>query len=60
MGKEVSENLFYESLVQKPLSPQEMSEASYNFVGFFDLLYRIDKREELKRIEESSDLSSQK
>lgn len=60
MGKEVSKNLFYESVAQKQLSREETLEANYNFVGFFDLLYRIDKREKLKRVEESSDLSSQK
>lgn len=60
MGKEVSKNLFYENVTQKQLSREEVSEANYNFVGFFDLLYRIDKREKLKRVEESSDLSSRK
>lgn len=60
MGKEVSENLFYENLAQKSLSREEALEARYNFVGFFDLLYRIDKREKLKHLEESSDLPSQK
>ncbi len=60
MEKEVSENLFYENLVQKSLTREEVLEARFNFVGFFDLLYRIDKRESLKHLEESSDLSSQK
>lgn len=60
MGKDVSENLFYENLAQRELSREETLEARYNFVGFFDLLYRIDKREKLKHLEESSDLSSQK
>ncbi len=60
MGKEVSKNLFYENVTQKQLSREEVLEANYNFVGFFDLLYRIDKREKLKRVEESSDLSSRK
>lgn len=35
---------FYEKLSKKELSNQEAFEAKHNFVGFFDLLYRIDKR----------------
>lgn len=35
---------FYEKLSEKRLSDQEVFEAKNNFVGFFDLLYRIDKR----------------
>lgn len=35
---------FYEKLSGRELSDQEAFEARSNFVGFFDLLYRIDKR----------------
>jgi len=35
---------FYEELSQKGLTDREAYEAKNNFVGFFDLLYRIDKR----------------
>ena len=38
----------YEKLSGKELSDQEAFEAKSNFVGFFDLLYRIDKRNEEK------------
>ena len=37
---------FYERLSGKSLSDQEAFEAKSNFVGFFDLLYRIDQRNE--------------
>jgi hypothetical protein len=40
---------FYEKLSGKELSDQEVFEARSNFVGFFDLLYRIDKRNEEKK-----------
>jgi len=40
---------FYEKLCGRTLSDQEVFEAKSNFVGFFDLLYRIDKRLEEKR-----------
>lgn len=39
-----SDKEFYEKLSKKELSDQEAFEATSNFVGFFDLLYRIDKR----------------
>lgn len=35
---------FYEKLSKRKLSDKEIFEARHNFVGFFDLLYRIDKR----------------
>jgi hypothetical protein len=38
----------YEKLSGKSLSDQEAFEAKHNLVGFFDLLYRIDKRNEEK------------
>ena len=39
-----SEKKFYEELSKQELSEKEVFEAKSNFVGFFDLLYRIDKR----------------
>lgn len=38
-----SDKEFYENLSKKELSEQEVFEAKHNFVGFFDLLYCIDK-----------------
>ena len=35
---------FYEKLSKKELSEKEVFEAKSNFVGFFDLLYRVDRR----------------
>lgn len=35
---------FYENLCKRELSDQEVLEAKSNFVGFFDLLFQIDKR----------------
>lgn len=35
---------FYENLSKRELSEQEVFEAKNNFVGFFDLLYQIDRR----------------
>jgi hypothetical protein len=35
---------FYEKLSKQELSEKEVFEAKSNFVGFFDLLYCIDKR----------------
>lgn len=35
---------FYEGLCKQNLSDQEVFEAKSNFVGFFDLLFQIDKR----------------
>ena len=43
---ETSMKEFYERLSGKSLSDQEAFEAKSNFVGFFDLLYRIDQRNE--------------
>ena len=40
----ISDKEFYEKLSGKELSEQEVFEAKSNFVGFFDLLYRVDKR----------------
>lgn len=45
----VSDKEFYEKLSGKELAEQEVFEARSNFVGFFDLLYRIDKRNEEKK-----------
>ena len=39
-----SEKEFYEKLSKKELSGKEVFEAKSNFVGFFDLLYRIDRK----------------
>jgi len=46
---ETSTKEFYERLSGKSLSDQEAFEAKSNFVGFFDLLYRIDQRNEKKK-----------
>lgn len=35
---------FYEKLSKKELSEQEVFEARQNIVGFFDLLYQVDKK----------------
>lgn len=43
---------FIEELVGKPQSDQEVFEAMSNLVGFFDLLYRVDKRLNEKNHEE--------
>lgn len=40
----ISDNQFYERLCKRELSNEEVFEAKSNFVGFFDLLVRIDKR----------------
>lgn len=39
-----NEKGFYEKLSKQKLSEKEVLEARHNFVGFFDLLYRIDKK----------------
>ncbi|KKQ52067.1 MAG: hypothetical protein US70_C0011G0019 [Parcubacteria group bacterium GW2011_GWD2_38_11] len=39
-----AEKEFYEKLSKQELSEKEVFEAKSNFVGFFDLLYRIDKK----------------
>ncbi|MFA6159977.1 MAG: hypothetical protein WC678_02720 [Parcubacteria group bacterium] len=39
-----TEKEFYENLSKRELSEKEVFEAKHNFVGFFDLLYQIDKR----------------
>lgn len=39
-----TEKQFYEKLSKKELSSQEVFEAKSNLVGFFDLLYQIDKK----------------
>ncbi|MFA5986509.1 MAG: hypothetical protein WC819_04165 [Parcubacteria group bacterium] len=59
MQKIEDEKPFYEELSQKKLSNEEVIEANQNFVGFFDLLYRINKREKEKTLikkEKYSDL----
>ncbi|HEX8974570.1 MAG TPA: hypothetical protein VF817_03735 [Patescibacteria group bacterium] len=38
------EKIFYEKLSKKELSGQEVFAAKSNLVGFFDLLYQIDKK----------------
>jgi hypothetical protein len=50
-----SDKKFYDKLSGKSLSVQEAFEAKSSFVGFFDLLYRIDKRnkEKVKKAEDS-------
>ena len=40
----LSDKEFYEKLSKQTLSEKEVFEAKHNFVGFFDLLFRIDKR----------------
>lgn len=45
----VSNKEFYEKLSGKEFSDQEVFDAKSNFVGFFDLLYCIDKRNEEKK-----------
>lgn len=45
---------FYQKLSGKKLSDQEAFEARDNFVGFFDLLYRIDRRNEEKKTNQSN------
>ena len=39
-----SDKEFYEELSGKKLTDQEVFEANSNFVGFFDLLLKIDQR----------------
>lgn len=47
----------YEKLSGRELSDQEAFEAKHNLVGFFDLLYRIDKRnKENEKTKEKTDL----
>ena len=47
---------FYEKLSKKELSEKEVFEAKSSFVGFFDLLYCIDKRtKEAKKIENNQE-----
>lgn len=49
---------FYEKLSKRELSEQEVFEAKSNFVGFFDLLYQIDKRtSEDKKNKDKNDLA---
>lgn len=38
------DKIFYENMAGKELSDQEVFEADSNFVGFFDLLLKIDNR----------------
>ena len=45
---------FYEKLVGKELSDQEVFEARDNFVGFFDLLLKIDNRINNKNNEQNN------
>jgi hypothetical protein len=51
---------FYEKLSKQCLSDQEAFEAKNNFVGFFDLLYRIDKRNKEKERAETSEVINKK
>lgn len=52
---------FYEELAQKRLSDEEVAQAKQSFVGFFDLLYQIDRRKKAEaKQQESFDLSSAK
>lgn len=41
---QVDDKEFYQKLSKKELSDNEVLEAKHNFVGFFDLLFRIEKR----------------
>lgn len=41
---QVDDKEFYKKLSKKELSDKEVLEARHNFVGFFDLLFRIEKR----------------
>lgn len=45
---------FYSRMSGKELSEQEAFEADKNFVGLFELLIRIDKRNEEKKRAEAS------
>ncbi len=49
---------FYEKLCARELSAQEVFEAKNNFVGFFDLLYRIDKRLNEKNNEQNKEINN--
>ncbi len=42
---------FYEKLSGKKLTDKEVSESKSNFVGFFDLLLKIDERNKGGEIE---------
>jgi len=53
---ESDDKKFYERLSERLLSDQEVFEARSNFVGFFNLLYRIDKRNEARKKAELSKL----
>lgn len=48
-----SDKNFYENISKNFLSNQEAFEVRNNFVGFFDLLYRIDKRNKEKERDEN-------
>lgn len=45
---------FYEKLSKRKLTDQEAFEAKSNFIGFFDLLFRIDQRNKNKLKNEQS------
>lgn len=46
---------FYSKMSGKELSEQEVYEADKNFVGLFELLIKIDKRNEAKKKAMSND-----
>ena len=48
------DKIFYEKLGGKELSDQEVFEADSNFVGFFDLLLKIDNRINNKNNEQNN------
>ena len=48
------DKIFYEKLAGKELSDQEVFEADSNFVGFFDLLLKIDNRIKNKNNEQNN------
>lgn len=41
---QLNDKEFYQKISKKELSNKEVFEAKQNFVGFFDLLYKIEKR----------------
>jgi hypothetical protein len=51
---------FYENLSGQKLSDQEAFEAKQNFVGFFDLLLKIDKRNDEQNNRDSNSSSEAK
>ncbi len=51
--KEKTDKEFYEELSGKKLTDQEVFEAKRNFIGFFDLLLKMDRRNKQKQNEKT-------